>query len=211
MRHVYLDIETIPLPASLSQAARLARRACPKRTRDPAQWVAENLEQVWRQQSLSPLHGQVLCVAVALEDEEPQVLWGADERSTLAALNAYLHRLGPTPPTLVTHNGTSFDVPFLRKRALKHGGKHLARRLYWEKPWDAGHIDTAVLWCHPDRPRYQKGWRLDDLAEFFNIRRQNPISGADVLDRYLAGDIEAIEQHVRDDVRTLRAIFGRLV
>ena len=38
----------------------------------------------------------------------------------------------------------------------------------------------------------------------------NPITGADVYDRWLAGDHEAIQQHCREDVRELREIYRRL-
>ena len=211
---VMIDIETLPdldMPDDARRA--LVAAKVPKNYKDAAKieaWIASHADEAWRRQALDPLHGRILCIGVWDLEGHPTCLWPVDHApGSLDAEREILHHLegmlGRRAQKLVAHNGVAFDFPFLRKRAMKHGMYTLAKRMCQEKPWSETHGDTRVMWCQPSRPG--AGSSLDALAEFFNIKRHNPISGADVYDRWAAEDYVAIRKHVLDDVRVLGRLY----
>ena len=210
MATIYLDIETLPaLDWDDERKQRQVRDKVPKNYKDPekiAQWIAEESDAVWRRTALSPLYGRILCVCVAIGDHDPHVYWSdgtlEGERGVLIELTGLVSRLD----VQVAHNGHGFDFPWLRKRALKHRLTGLVSMYNVQQSWKATHlVDTLEVWAGPSRDR--EGASLDGLAEFFGIKRDNPISGADVYDRWVMGDHDAIKHHVKDDVRVLREVY----
>lgn len=231
--NIYIDIETIPDgepdytgipdPASLVVAhdderivpdGRLKnpekvaadiekkREALQAQLRDEAVKAREKAESEWRGGSLQPMRGRVLCVGVAVEDAGPVVLMEDTEEATLTKLQAGLMRYAKSRPHLWTWNGGRFDRPYLAKRALRHRLYDLARICRVEKPWLAD--DLYQVWGMGDQRA--KG-KLDDVCAFLGIARTaNPIDGSEVLDRYLAGDLDAIREHCIDDVRVLQLV-----
>jgi uncharacterized protein YprB with RNaseH-like and TPR domain len=168
----------------------------------------------------------VLMVGIAVEDADPVVIWNttaqtwsadaevsadewiAGETRALRLLSSGLERYPDA--TIVAHNGVRFDYPFLKLRALKHAVYPLAKRLHQAKPWDVNVADTYAAISAPDRQR--KGASLDGVARYLGIdRTANPISGADVYQRFVDGDLQAIEAHCTDDIRVLREIDTRLL
>ena len=208
---IFLDIETIPEPATLEEGYRWAVRKCPKRTKYPGEWAEKNMSEQWKRWALHPLHGRVLCVGIAKDEREPRVLWEDSELQTLELLDRGLAAY--PDDSICAHNGQGFDFRFIRLRALKYGLKRLARRFYAEKPWEGCTEDTAILWAAPERPAYANtngGGKLDDLAAFFGIPRPEQIGGAKVLQAYAEGRRLDIIQHAADDVKVLRHVWGFL-
>ena len=111
--------------------------------------------------------------------------------------------------TVVAHHA-DFDLRFLFHRAVV-----LGVRLPWWFPvnaranhWSPGSprvIDTMTYWAG-------HGGRIgqDRLCAALGIERGDDIGGAEVYDRWLAGDGEAIWEHNRADVERLRTIHRRL-
>jgi uncharacterized protein YprB with RNaseH-like and TPR domain len=169
----------------------------------------------WRSGGLDAMRGRVVCCGIALDDGPVDVLVESrmdaekgQDRDLVAEVEEVLmsHR-GP----IVTYNGLGFDQPYLMRRALKWGFTDLAKRVRPPKPWESH--DCLVAWLAGERdPNRRKGATLDNVAAFLGVDRSaNPISGADVLDRYLAGDLEAIVAHNRDDVHVLRQVARRMM
>ncbi|MCX8205495.1 MAG: ribonuclease H-like domain-containing protein [Candidatus Nezhaarchaeota archaeon] len=107
--------------------------------------------------------------------------------------------------TVVTWNGAGFDVPMLIARALANGVDPSPLL----KP---RHVDLfRVFREHVRLGRYG----LDDVAKFLKIPKRVELKGSDMPPLYLralSGDSEAlraIEEHCRDDLEALRAIFNR--
>ncbi len=166
-----------------------------------------------RAASLDPMRGRVLCLGIAEDDRDAEV-WTGEEVEILSRLSglAASLSLGPNPEwRLVVHNA-GFDLPFLAARAIRHGYDRLAGELHepLAKPWDRFVTDTATAWPVTTYAGRRTGSaRLDDVARHLGIdRAANPIDGSQVLDRYLAGDLEAIVAHCRDDVRVLRLVYA---
>jgi DNA polymerase elongation subunit (family B) len=189
-------------PAKIEAAREAGRERLQEKRREEAVKAREAAVEAWRKGSLSPLAGRVLCVGVAVEDAGPVVIMEDTEEATLSKLEKGLARYRDQRPRLWTWNGGRFDRPFLAKRALRHKLYTLAGICRIEKPWLAD--DLYQVWGMGDQRA--KG-RLDDVCDLLGISRDgNPIDGSEVLDRYLAGDLDAIREHCIDDVRVLQLI-----
>ena len=209
--YLYLDIETIPLGEPDPE-----RVDPPKNYKDAekiAAYKAEKAEEVWRKGSLSPLRGRILVVGIAVDSAAPVTLYDEDEGELLAQLDRGLARYPDA--AVVTYNGSfrgGFDLPYIARRAIAHRLPRLCRRMTGDlrrKPWERRYLDLREAWALGS---YSPEGKLDDVADLFGIDRDdNPISGADVLDRYLAGDIEAIRSHCAADVRVLQDLHAAML
>lgn len=112
----------------------------------------------------------------------------------------------PQQKTVLTWSGNGYDMPFVTTRAFKYGldPKPLLQQ---------NHIDLwEVASQHLNLTRY----RLEDVARFFNIERQSPLSGKDVPILCLKaaqGDKTALEQvivHLKDDLQTLAKVYEKI-
>lgn len=106
--------------------------------------------------------GRVLTVAVwAGDDPAAHAVFGPGvEADLLAALAAWLD--GRAPATVVTWNGTAFDLPVLVARSAALGvglGASLARH---------GHVDVGRLWRGPALQQIGT-WRLKAVAAWHGI------------------------------------------
>jgi hypothetical protein len=211
---VFLDCETLPaLEWTDGDKARAARKAVPGTYSKPEsieKWIAENADDVWRRTALDPTRGRILAIGLAVDDGDVVIEYNeggslAGERKLLEWLLPHIG--GDVSSTWVAHNGQSFDFRWLKRRSAKHGLYDLSKAFHVNKPWESHLVDTLAVWNAPDRPQGGTG-SMDSLCEFFGISRaDNPISGAEVFDRWAAGDHEAIKAHLVDDVARLRDVY----
>jgi uncharacterized protein YprB with RNaseH-like and TPR domain len=215
---IFLDCETLPdLSMAPDDRRALAEGKVPANYSKPEtieKWIAENAEEAWRSTALDATRGRILCVGLIVDDGEPWVLWNED--GTLDGERVVLERLDDVlaqnhPARVVAHNGHGFDFPWLARRAMRHDLPRLSKHFKVGKPWEAKHlVDTLEVWAAPDRAT--RGGSLDAICRFLGLNRgANPISGADVYQRWVDGDHDAIRDHVLDDVRQLRAVHRRFV
>lgn len=203
-RVAFLDVETSSQPVWL---ARQAVDAGVEPGPDTVLWIRQHASDG----ALTPCTGQVVCWAVAINDGEAvRSAVGDDELALLTSLRETLNEL--RPPTIVAHNGHTFDFPFLRYRALRLGLPTLAKGLWQDKPWDGRLVDTADPSWSPRPARPTKGWEynLDSIAEMFGIERPPTLPGAEVPRAWYERRWDEIEAHCQDDVRTLKMVYPRL-
>lgn len=206
MTRLFLDIETIPLgepdPGQVDP---------PKNYKDPEKILAYQQEHAlsdWKKGSLDALRGRVLCIGVAVDERDPVVLHDDDEAALLAGFETNIMALQSRGRIdVVTYNGGAFDRPFLARRAIACGRYALAGWARVRKPWEAG-TDLLELWRMGDRRC--RGTQADVAAALGIDTADNPISGAEVADRVLAGDLDAVLAHCREDVRELREIWRHM-
>ena len=181
------------------------RAALQARRRAEAVKARAKREDDWRKGALDCLDGRVLCVGVAVEDGGPKVLMEDTEEATLARLQAGLERCAGKARgrlRIWTWNGFGFDRGWLARRASRLKLYELSSRTAVGKPWEAD--DLMLAWQMGNRRQRSK---LDDVCAFYGIERTaNPIKGSEVLDRYMAGDLDAIRDHCIDDVRVLQLL-----
>jgi len=171
----------------------------------------------FRQRALNPLTMRIACVGYAIDAEPPEVLSEPEDEQ---ALMLRLHELlvQRRPQRIVAHNGHRFDFPALQVAAVRGSWSpdpplrprrepQLARWFFQDKPWDTRLFDTCMKWPTTGRG----GGSLDAICEGMGIpRNDNPISGAAVLDHYVAGDWGAVLDHCAADVRALREVYRLL-
>jgi hypothetical protein len=194
MRAAILDIETASSPA----------------------WLAKQEEGTNANAGAkNPFSGIVTCWVVILPDGTEESWVAPDptaERDGLVKLQDLLC-VTPSFP-LIAHNGTDFDYPFIRCRALAHNLPRLARRVHKPKPWGSESlIDTAHPEWAPRPQRAEKGWlySVTALADLMGIPHDpESIPSKEIPAAWYAGRHAEVLAHCLDDARTLRLVAARL-
>jgi len=120
-------------------------------------------------------------------------------------------------PELVSWNGSGFDLPVLHYRALLHG-------VNAERYWETGENDrdfrynnylSRFHWRHVDLMDVLAGFqmggraRLEHVATLLGFPGKLGMSGDQVWDRYLAGELDAIRNYCETDVLNTYLIYLR--
>lgn len=166
---VYIDIETIPGPVQPS----LESIQAPANYKDPEKIAAYKqgaVEDEWRKEALLSHRGRILCIGWAVDDEETKcvVNVGGEDvtmESFWSELNASLPRESACSVRWVGFNVTTFDLQWLRHRAVKYGLRELAYQLPADR-YPRNVFDIRSWWLGPD---YQGKGKLEDIAAFFGI------------------------------------------
>ena len=157
-----IDIETIPdrkmtkyLPEPDVKYGNLKDEAKREEKRQDA--VMKQLQDM----TLNPLTASVVAAVVVGEGVVVSEILvekkGFSEWECLDLILEHLRLTGKNNPTIITWNGTAFDIPFLYKRALIHDRilktekKELMRNLpplaYWSKRYTVTpHCDLPLVW-----------------------------------------------------------------
>ena len=153
---------------------------------------------------------RIVAISVVLKTENELRVWSlgtpaSDERELVQRFFEGIERF---QPTLVSWNGSGFDLPVLHYRALLHG---VEARSYW----DTGHFDRERRWdnyisryqfAHVDLMDVLAGYqmraaaRLDEIAVLLGLPGKMGQSGAQVTEQWLTGDIESIRNYCETDV-----------
>lgn len=150
-------------------------------------------------------------------DDDRIRIWslGAPESDEKKLLESFFHIVETRAPTLVSWNGSGFDLPVLVYRALHHGvkaGRYFETRdpdfrfnnylnRYHERHTDlmdvfAGHQPRAAAPLH-------------DLARFLGLPGKGGMRGKDVEDRYFGGEVDAIRDYCEADALLAWLVFLR--
>jgi hypothetical protein len=217
-KSLVVDIETVPglpageLPISVHKA--VERFA----SRDGAD---ESLIM-----SLSPMLGRVISLAFGegeiddVEDQEVTVLavphpdHPIDDPPawllpmTEAELLSAFWTLAAAADVVVTYNGRNFDVPFLIGRSLVHGIP--ARVDLLGKPYDLRpHLDLYRVIVGGGRAPGPTG--LDVVCWALGVESpKGAMDGSKVADAYAAGDLRAIADYNRGDIRATTSVYHRV-
>jgi DNA polymerase elongation subunit (family B) len=203
---VFTDIET--LPPDKNDLARFPK-------------VCECSEEQFRKLALTGDYGRVLTIGVIVERDGEVVHEGClgrdrvsrtfhlDEKRTLRGFWQLLKAFNPSRDLIVTHNGISFDLPFLYKRSVIHRVKPtvmLSFARYRSQPL----FDTMHEWNKWDMKKFIS---LDELAGILSLAssKKDGMDGAHVYDRFCEGCHEQIADYCMADVRLTRSIYYRMV
>ncbi|MBI3574321.1 MAG: 3'-5' exonuclease [Gammaproteobacteria bacterium] len=120
-------------------------------------------------------------------------------------------------PTLVSWNGSGFDLPVLHYRALRHG---IAAARYWE----TGADDQSFRWNnylsrfherHTDLMDVLSGYQpratapLDEIALLLGLPGKMGHSGAEVWEQFQQGKLEDIRNYCETDVLNTYLVYLR--
>jgi predicted PolB exonuclease-like 3'-5' exonuclease len=138
----------------------------------------------------------------------------ADEKELVQRFFDGLERYAPE---LVSWNGSGFDLPVLHYRALRHG-------VNAERYWEVGDSDreyrynnylSRFHWRHLDLmdvlAGFQIGGRasLEQIATLLGFPGKLGMDGAQVWDRFQAGELAAIRNYCETDVLNAYLIYLR--
>lgn len=120
-------------------------------------------------------------------------------------------------PTLVSWNGSGFDLPVLHYRSLVHG---IQAPVYWDtgddnRDFKWNNYISRFHWRHTDLMDVLAGYQmranapLDEIASLLGFPGKMGMSGAKVWENYQAGDIEGIRDYCETDVLNTYLVYVR--
>lgn len=211
------DIETIPDVQS-------ARRLNPSFQHLSDEQVAEALFAARRQETngseFLPLHMQkIACISVVLRSGSRLKVWslGEEQSSEKEVITRFFAGIERYQPTLVSWNGSAFDLPLLHYRALQHG---VVSPTYW----NIGEEDTNFRWNnylnryhyrHTDVMDMLSGYQarasapLDTIASLLGFPGKMGMDGSQVWPEYLKGNLPKIRDYCESDVLNTYLVFLR--
>ncbi|WP_425070670.1 ribonuclease H-like domain-containing protein [Sagittula sp. S175] len=215
--YLYFDIETIPdqRPETLERLrAEVTAPARYSKQDSIDAWLAENRESAAREAlaktSFDPAAGHVCTIGWATNDGPVRVEHAEGLGEERDILDAFFRSLPKRDVTLVGHNHTGFDIPFLTKRAILLGVE-LPSEWAWPrdpKPWGRGLFDTMHAWAGSGRGDMIG---MNRLCGLLGIVGKEGFDGSMVADAWAAGDHLTIARYCDDDVRRTRAIHQKFL
>lgn len=185
--------------------------------------VAEAMMYQRRQQSgreMMPLHLQrIVAISVVLQTSDNLKVWSlgdadSDEKELIARFFQGLERF---VPTLVSWNGSGFDLPVLHYRAMRH---KVSAPLYWQ----TGDDQAAFRYNNYISRYHMRHTDLMDLLALYNGRAYVPLDqmagllgypgklgmdGSKVWPAWQAGEREKIRQYCETDVLNTYLVYLR--
>ena len=167
-----------------------------------------------------PTHLQkVAAISVVLRSADKVRVWslGELESNEKDIIQRFYDGLERYTPTLVSWNGSGFDLPVLHYRAL-------ANKISAPRYWDNGYDDSNFKWNNYLSRYHERHTDLMDVLAAYNPRANAPLdevatmlgypgkmgmSGAKVWDNYLAGDLAGIRDYCETDVLNTYLVYLR--
>lgn len=162
---------------------------------------------------------RIVAISAVLRNGERVKVWSlgdvdAGERELIERFFDGVERF---VPTLVSWNGSGFDLPVLHYRALLHGVRA-------PRYWETGDEDREFRWNnylsrfhtrHTDLMDVLAGYQvranapLDEIATLLGFPGKMGMSGANVWETYLAGDLARIRDYCETDVLNTYLVYLR--
>lgn len=167
-----------------------------------------------------PHYLQKICaISVVMQQGNQIKVWSlgdehADEKELLTRFFAGIEK---HTPTLVSWNGSGFDLPVLHYRSLLHS---ISAPTYWE----VGEHNQSFRWNnylsrfhyrHIDLMDIIAGYQnkafapLDDISSMLGFPGKMGMSGSKVWEQYLAGQIKSIRDYCETDVLNTYCVYLR--
>jgi predicted PolB exonuclease-like 3'-5' exonuclease len=152
------------------------------------------------------IYHSIICIGALIAQREGDH-WTVDalgaphigERSEQALISAFVARIAELSPQLVTFNGSSFDLPVLRYRAMVHG---LAAPGLTARPYFNRYSEDAIDLCDVLASfSPQAKVTLHELCRVMGLPgKPAEISGAEVEQHYRDGRLREIAEYCESDV-----------
>lgn len=162
---------------------------------------------------------RIVAISVVLKTPDTFKVWslGEPDSPEVELLQRFFDGIDRYTPTMVSWNGSGFDLPVIHYRSMLHG-------VVAPRYWDTGNDDKNFKWNnyisryherHTDlmdvlasyQPRASV--RLDEMATMLGFPGKMGMSGAKVWDNFQAGDIEGIRNYCETDVLNTYLVFQR--
>lgn len=166
------------------------------------------------------LHLQrVVTISAVYRSQDKVAVWSlGDEKSDeKTLLEKFFHLIDRFSPTLVSWNGSGFDLPVLHYRSMLHG-------VACPRYWDTGNDDKNFKWNNYLSRYHERHTDLMDLLALYNNRAYVPLdqmasllgfpgkmgmSGDKVWDAFHGGDLKGIRDYCETDVLNTWLVYLR--
>ena len=168
---------------------------------------------------LPPPQQRVVAISVVLRTREGLKIFSlGDEQSPERELvQRFFDGLERFTPTLVSWNGSGFDLPVLQYRALRHG---VNAHRYWElgdsdREFRYNNYVSRYHWRHIDLMDVLSGYgasgraSLELAAQLVGLPGKLGIGGAQVWPAYMRGELGAIRDYCETDVLNTYLVYLR--
>jgi hypothetical protein len=162
---------------------------------------------------------RVVAISAVLRHGDSVKVWSlGDEGSTEAEIiRRFFDGIERYTPTIVSWNGSGFDLPVLHYRSLKHG-------ISAPRYWDTGDNDREFKWNnylsrfharHTDLMDVLSAYQaratapLDEIAALLGLPGKMGRSGANVWEQYLDGKIGEIRDYCETDALNTYLVYLR--
>lgn len=163
---------------------------------------------------------RVVAISVVLRSgNEDFAVWtlGEEDSDEAEQVRRFYDGIARYRPTLVSWNGSGFDLPVLHYRALRHG---IQAPAYWEigdnnRDYRFNNYLSRFHWRHVDVMDVLSGFQprarapLDAVATMLGFPGKMGMSGDKVWDAYLAGELSAIRNYCETDVLNTYLVYLR--
>ena len=162
---------------------------------------------------------RIVAISVVLRTPDRFKVWtlGEPDSPEEEILTRFFDGIERFTPTLVSWNGSGFDLPVIHYRSLLHG-------IQAPRYWDTGGDDKNFKWNnylsryherHTDLMDVLAGYqmranaKLDEVATMLGFPGKMGMSGAKVWDAFQAGEIEGIRNYCESDVLNTFLVYLR--
>jgi len=163
---------------------------------------------------------RIVAISIVLHSRDTFKVWslGDPDSPEKELLQRFFDGIDRYTPTLVSWNGSGFDLPVIHYRSLLHA---VAAPRYW----DTGNDDKNFKWNnylsryherHTDIMDVLAGYqprataKLDQVATLLGFPGKMGMDGGKVWDNFQAGDIEGIRNYCETDVLNTYLVYQRL-
>lgn len=166
------------------------------------------------------LHLQrVVAISAVYRSGDKIAVWslGDEQADEKSLIEKFFHLIERYSPTLVSWNGSGFDLPVLHYRSLLHG-------VVAPRYWDTGNDDKNFKWNNYLSRYHERHTDVMDLLALYNNRAYVPLdqmatllgfpgkmgmSGDKVWDAFHAGNLKGIRDYCETDVLNTWLVYLR--
>lgn len=170
--------------------------------------------------TFQPLYLQkVVAISAVFRHGDKLTVWslGDEQAEEKEIIQRFFDGIDRFTPTIVSWNGSGFDLPVLHYRAMKH---NIAAPKYW----DTGEMDSQFKWNNYISRYHSRHLDLMDVIASYNPRANAPLdkiasmlgypgkmgmSGAKVWETYHQGNLKAIRDYCETDVLNTYLVYLR--
>ncbi|WP_018625510.1 3'-5' exonuclease [Kangiella aquimarina] len=170
--------------------------------------------------TFQPLYLQkVVAISAVFRHGDKLTVWslGDEQADEKEIIQRFFDGIDRFTPTIVSWNGSGFDLPVLHYRAIKH---NIAAPKYW----DTGEMDSQFKWNNYISRYHSRHLDLMDVIASYNPRANAPLdkiasmlgypgkmgmSGAKVWETYHQGNLKAIRDYCETDVLNTYLVYLR--
>jgi len=172
--------------------------------------------------SFLPLHlHQIVAISLVMNQDDQVKVWslGTHESGEADLIQRFYSGIERFTPTLVSWNGTGFDLPVLHYRALKHG-------IVAAQYWDAGDIRSEFKYNNYVNRYHQRHTdvmdilalfqgratvKLDQMAVMLGFPGKMGMAGDKVYEAYAQGNLAGIRDYCETDVLNTYLVYLRFL